>query len=252
MRTGASSRSGQNANQSFGERTRRSLLLLAIGLIHLAAILWLATRPPMDRPRPPSTEAMIDIAPAGGAPAASRPAKPQPPRIILPTLPVVIETPEVPPPAAPAPAAPAPGGSRGADAPPGGCALPQAVEDGIEHDPAAMAELATLSPAARTKADAVMLWDTHWLDLGVAPGRAAYGAIRSVVERTIAAAPQACREAAAAGPRFIPVAEPARTTMVVIGSGVWHWADLIKVDECVADASVPCVAHDSAPPPPSN
>lgn len=112
-----------------------------------------------------------------------------------------------------------------------GCSVGSAIGAAISADPEAMEELAALPAGSRTEADAVMLWNGAW------PGVVSEAsdelpqqpvpALKRVVTDTVQALPLDCREVQTTGPQLIPIPEPGRTTMLVIGSGVWRWAMLL-------------------------
>lgn len=226
-------------------KLRRAALLLAIAAAHLAVILWLITRAPAKEPRLAEVTALTLIAPGKDPPAPRpepRPAKPQPVRLPSPLSdklrPLVV----------PADAAAQPSLAASSS---GGCDLATAAATAIVQDPAAMAELAALPAGVRTEADAVMLWNGDWLQL-TAPNAANVAvpldsALRRTIEGVVTAAAPECLAADVLGPLFISVPEGPRTTMLVVGSGGWHWADLLKPPPvCAANAVGPCPA--AAPP----
>lgn len=112
-----------------------------------------------------------------------------------------------------------------------GCSVANAIGAALIADKDAMAELASLPTGIRSDADAVMLWNGAWLD--AAPeaqelmDQSTIPELRRVVTVAVEALPASCAQVENVGPQLIPIAEPGRTTMVVIGSGVWQWAALI-------------------------
>ena len=113
-----------------------------------------------------------------------------------------------------------------------------------------MAQLATLPPEVRSRADAVFIWNGEWLIHSGAPPvvtSAAPAAIDSPLQRTIesavASAATECRAAPMTGPAFIAVQEGTKTTMLVVGSGIWRW-DQVMTSECEAPTN-PCVDFDN-------
>lgn len=112
-----------------------------------------------------------------------------------------------------------------------GCSVASAVSAALIADKDAMAELAALPAEVRSDADAVMLWNGAWL--GDAPAaqmqmvQSPIPELRRVVTDTVMALSAECQEVETAGPQLIPIPEPGRTTMVVIGSGVWRWSNLL-------------------------
>ena len=131
-----------------------------------------------------------------------------------------------------------------------GCSIAGKVGDAITHDPAALAQLAALPPEMRSVANAVFIWNGEWLiHSGASPvvTSAAPAAIDSPLQRTIesavASAATECRAAPMTGPAFIAVQEGTRTTMLVVGSGIWRW-DQVMTSECEAPTN-PCVDVDN-------
>lgn len=112
-----------------------------------------------------------------------------------------------------------------------GCSVANAIGAALISDEDAMKELAALPAGVRSDADAVMLWNGAWLEVAVEarPLRGDRGIpeLRRVVTAAVQALPAGCAEVETVGPQLIPVTESGRTTMVVIGSGVWRWAALV-------------------------
>ena len=118
-----------------------------------------------------------------------------------------------------------------------GCAMAAAIARAITENPDAMAALAALPPDLRTEADAVMLWNGEWTP-DDEPSLLSFFApehppehpmepLKQVVMATLRAAPLECQDTEVTGPQLIPVAEPGRTTMLVVGSGNWRWSALL-------------------------
>lgn len=227
-------------------------MLTAAGVAagHLA-LLWLSlyfssfAAPLFVREHPLATVEIADV------PTASAPARPAAASEIR-----LLDPPVLMPSAIKVTAAPAASGS-GTGA---GCGMAGVIGQAIAADPAAMAALDALPPGIRTEADAVMLWNGGWIDVGGAPpspqsvassfasqfpplatpgpSRSAtmlpsfllsdpLAPLKQTVVTALAAAPAECRALSVNGPQLIPIAEPSRTTMLVIGSGSWKWTDLI-------------------------
>lgn len=114
-----------------------------------------------------------------------------------------------------------------------GCSVATAVSAALVADKDAMAELAALPGDVRSDADAVMLWNGAWLDTDPATqmqmASTPIPALRRAVSDAVLALPAECQEVEMAGPQLLPIPEPGRTTMVVIGSGVWRWSSLIDL-----------------------
>ena len=210
----------------------RVILLVAIMAAHLLIIFWLISRPIERAPlKEASTLILIDAAPSSrpsSPPRAQIKARPlpKPTPILLPPVPI--------PDALPEDAIDGRVASSSSTQPDGGCHLSDETAAAIQRNPAAMAELASLPPGVRTEADAVMLWQGRWLDefltrpASSSTDLPAIGEVRRVMESVILAAPPPCRDLAEVGPVLVPIAEPGRTTMLVIGSGTWRWADLVE------------------------
>ena len=240
-------------------RARRAALILAIGAVHLLAILWLATRPPNSLPISGTALSIIDItAPLPGQPASAPPKPPEPVPEPVP-MPVLMPSP-LPAPVPDAPATPLAPGIAGSSGLVGsGCTLANVAGEAIRASAAAMAELDALPREVRTEADAVMLWDGNWQGPAAARASAAQpttgaatqvlsGATRQVMEQLVRAASSECRDAPRLGPQFIAVPGPTRTIMVVIGSGAWRWGDLIRPEElCSTVAGAMCPARLARP-----
>ena len=112
-----------------------------------------------------------------------------------------------------------------------GCSMVvNAIGAAVLADKDAMAELADLPIEVRSDADAVMLWNGAWLDVApeTAPllGQREIFALKRAVTEAVESLPAGCRQVENAGPRLIAIPEQNRTTMLVIGSGVWRWATL--------------------------
>ena len=208
----------------------RGALMLTIVAAHLL-ILWLVllltgfTGSPLPRAK---TLAVFDVSEVEKPDAPAKPAKQVQvskirPQLLVPTTLTV---------AAP----PAAAGSGTGE----GCGMAGLLAKGISENPAAMAAVAALPKAVRSDADAVMLWNGAWLDtaqgsafsvlpiLSAMTGQDPVTALKTVILATLAAAPAECREVESLGPQFIPIAEPERTTMLVIGSGAWRWSTLLE------------------------
>ena len=220
-------------------RMRRAILLFASIGLHLLALLLLLsldTRLPTRLIREGVPNVLTLTSPDTGGGGASRPSKPVPPTLVPPAPPAAAET------AIATPPAPVgTGAASGPDGITGGCALAHDAAVAIARDAAAMTEVNALPSDARTSADAVMLWDGVWLASRGSAAPIAGGAVRRIVERIVTEAPTECRNAEARGPEFVPIPDGNRTIMIVIGSGLWHWGDLLVPPiSCAPLALVPC------------
>jgi hypothetical protein len=209
---------------------RRSALLLAIVAAHLL-ILWLALLLTGFTGRLPpraKTLAVFDVSDVETPDAPAKPAEHVQvskirPQLLVPTT-ITIDAP------------PASAGSGTGQ----GCGMAGVLAKGISENPEAMAAVAALPRDVRSDADAVMLWNGTWLNTGhsaalagvplvsAMTGQDPVAVLKTVILATLAAAPAECREVESLGPQLIAVAEPGRTTMLVIGSGAWRWASLVE------------------------
>ena len=213
------------------DRPRRAAVLLLVIAGHLLLLLWFITRPAVLQPAPVRSSAMILVElPDGGQPAPPAPRPIATARVVeplpMPAVPIVLPSPL---PAASAAGETEPSGDAGSS----GCHLSDDTATAIRQDPAAMAELAALPPGLRTQADAVMIWNGRWLGDNGSPSLMPYvppfvPGLQRVVSALIAGAPAECRDAVETGPVFLAIPETGRTTMLVIGSGSWRWADLLS------------------------
>lgn len=225
-----------------GDLTRRAVLLLTIMALHLLLIVWLASNPPLTEIMRPAAVSVFTVLPLSERDTSARPVQK---RVVPLATPVpVLPAPGRLPTAEAAPLSSGATATVSAGAAAGGCALAQNVGEAIGKNPAAMAEIDGLPPDVRTSADAIMLWDGQWLDPGVTPADIKIGVLRQAVEQVVADAPAECRNAEATGPQFIPVPEGDRTLMIVIGSGTWHWADLIASPaDCLSAPPPECLTR---------
>ncbi len=189
--------------------------VLALHAIVLVALLARRTPPP---PKPPSVEAIVlrIIEARPHAPVAP----PPPPDV---RNPVLAQLAPVPPTFVIAETAP-----RIEAWPSGTCSPLDAIGRALAADPRARAAIADAPPGVRSEAGAIALWNGAWAS-AAATGAAPLAPLREMVERTLAAAPRECLDTAETGPRLVPVHDAARPTLIVLGSGVWRWRDLIPV-----------------------
>lgn len=109
--------------------------------------------------------------------------------------------------------------------PVGGCDLTDVVQSALRASGAARDAIAMLPSADRSVANAVMIWDGHWVDAGTDAGRIALTQIRQVVRDTVMAASAECRTQLQGGPRLIAIPGSPDVTLAM-GSGRWRWDDL--------------------------
>ena len=223
-------RFGAHATHSARYYLGRGTLFLAIVAAHLL-VLWLVLVLTGFTGRAPARAKSLAVFDVSEVEKPDAPAKPAEqvqvskiqPQLLVPTVLTI---------AAP-PAAAGSGTGQG-------CGMAGVLAKGISESPEAMAAVAALPKEVRSEADAVMLWNGAWLDTGQGSvlsavpvlseltGQDPVTALKTVILATLAAAPAECREVTSLGPQFIPIAEPGRTTMLVIGSGAWRWSSLIE------------------------
>ena len=206
-----------NPRRDLEHRTRRAALMFSIVSAHVGLAVWiLSTGSTSAEISKRLTIAAIDI--SSNVPKPEAPARPSavPPKSAKRTIALFRTS------ASEQEAAPA-GTGNGE-----GCSVGSAIGAAISADPEAMDELAALPAGSRTEADAVMLWNGAWPGLEPeAPDQLQQQpvpALKRVVTDAVLSLPVDCREVQATGPQLIPIQEPGRTTMLVIGSGVWRWA----------------------------
>ena len=211
-----------NLPNSAAIRARRAGLMVAIIAGHLMLAIWiLLSGSNFAAARKPPSLTAIDI--SVNVPKPDTPAK----KAIVPPVPDSRQVALLPTKLTVEMAPPVSGSGTG-----NGCSVANAVSAALMADKPAMAELAALPAEVRSDADAVMLWNGAWLD--VAPeaqaqmAQSPIPALKRVVTAAVLALPAECQEVETAGPQLIPIPEPGRTTMVVIGSGVWRWSQLIE------------------------
>lgn len=180
--------------------TKRAALAATLAL-HTLVIALLAAPRPSEPPALPSATVLA---------VYDAPAPPAPP--VVPPLAEIV----------PAPVAAVPVIAVAADsaAVAGECAMVAAMTRALAADPAVAEALPRLPPQARSVADAVLLWNGTW------SAQPALEPARVAVMRAARAEPSACLDEELRGPRLIPVGEPGRSTMLVVGSGAWRWRDL--------------------------
>ncbi|MFP1133289.1 hypothetical protein [Asticcacaulis sp. W401b] len=109
----------------------------------------------------------------------------------------------------------------------GGCDLRGTFSALMANSPEIQHSLSSLPVSDRSVANAVMLWDGKWSDDTLVGGRAL---LRGLLIKTLAAAPKACLNGINYGPVLFLVPDRDRTAVLAIGSGEWHWADLLAED----------------------
>lgn len=206
---------------AFEVRNRSRAIIVAVVLaLHLAVLVSLLLRRDPPRARPPTVEQIVVNMVA--APAVLPHTEPAPPIIIDPVELSIVSTP---PPIEVAASDPAP-----VSWPIGKCPVLESVARVLAADRSALAAATLASRDLRTDAGAIALWNGAWVS-AAEQSDGTLAPIRRALKRALATAPRACMEDAVTGPRLIPIANADRPTFLVIGSGIWHWADLRDVTD---------------------
>ncbi len=213
---------------------RRHLLFPAILAAEAAVLLLFVTarEPAAQESRRGAALSIVDIA----GPEEEAPREPTPPKeaeVVRPA-PVVQLVPQIPPIEAAATVEPAGAAAAGT-----ACDLAETLRRAVQEDPLLGASVDRIAPEARSVANAVMLWDGAWVDVEEASSQAAILTLRSALMERIRTAPPECVMEEVTGPRFITFAGAAETTMLVLGSGTWRWAQLLSMASKPADEAAP-------------
>lgn len=195
--------------------TRRQLLLPVLLLAHAGLVLVVGRERPLAPAQPQAALVVSEIA------AAAPPSLPV--EVTLFPVSAAVEAPEL---TETDPAA-VPGSLAGLAQAGAGCDLGDAVQTRLRSRPEVAAALQRMPRAARSVADAVMLWDGHWIDASAVGGSAALDPIRAAVAAAIRAAPADCRDAKVTGPRLLIVPGALGNQVLAFGSGQWSWAQLL-------------------------
>lgn len=211
---GGKRKGGRNGLRREGApRLRRSATLLAVVFAHallFVALLQFARTLPGS---PAGALSVFSLAPPSNAAprpkAAARPEKPRPRKK---------------------------DGERNASDTPPVTALPstkgetcdplEAVSLALTDDKVAQAALDALPQQSINLANAVAVWTTDWNEASRPPSGLLVP-LRATIESALAALPQTCLETPVAGPVFYPFSTENRGYLLIFGSGVWRWAQLI-------------------------
>ena len=107
------------------------------------------------------------------------------------------------------------------------CDVAYTLERGFGDDPLLSAELARIGPQSRSVANAIMVWDGSWVELGGGAPEDALETLRRAIVEAVRAAPPECLTQELSGPRFIAVSRSGATTVLVLGSGTWRWEQVL-------------------------
>ena len=215
-------------------------MILMVALAHISALapLFLAYSPRSARPTDSSALTVFDVPPAAVTPERHPtrlpPKTPPPPqqaeadRAVDPVpLPVEALVARIIGPIASEPSpttiAPSPLPAESDE----GCDLTAAVQAALRSDPAAIASTARLPGRSLSIARALMLWDGRWIAPTGLNDPAALDPIKKVIRNQVLAASERCRLIVQTGPRIIVLGTDQAAISMAIGSGEWHWGDLV-------------------------
>jgi hypothetical protein len=108
------------------------------------------------------------------------------------------------------------------------CALAQAIQLRITQDQTLRVSIEQIPHQSRSVANAIMVWDGAWTTAVEGRGREPLSVLQAAVREMVQASSAYCHQQPVRGPQFITVVEPAGTTVLVVGSGVWRWGDLLR------------------------
>lgn len=107
------------------------------------------------------------------------------------------------------------------------CDIDGAVQTALRTDPDAHGAVLLVAPRNRSAANAVMLWNGHWIAPAEAGRAGAYDGLRASIRGIVAGASPECRGRSILGPRFMLIPAFDTTMVVVFGNASWRWADLL-------------------------
>ena len=107
-----------------------------------------------------------------------------------------------------------------------GCSVTEEVQATLRASNDVHAALDRIPRAARSVANAVLLWNGRWIDANEVGGPGAIDPIRAAVAAVVHTASADCRTAQLTGPRFMIVPSPSGTRILTFGSGDWTWAEV--------------------------
>jgi hypothetical protein len=115
------------------------------------------------------------------------------------------------------------------------CATTQGIQADLGMDLSLRAALKAIPRNQRSVANVVMVWDGAWIEPQNSPDdlNAAPAILKSRLQELIRNLPAPCANGVVQGPAFILIDDEAEPTILAIGSGTWHWVDLLAEDEPV-------------------
>jgi hypothetical protein len=114
------------------------------------------------------------------------------------------------------------------------CSPLQTVAMTLAEDVIVKDALVNVPKSDRSISDAIIIWGPDWG--GVASdAQSPLMTVRMKVEHALEGLPAECLEQAVIGPRLIPILSNGNTTLLVFGSGVWNWGQLLIENEISPD-----------------
>jgi hypothetical protein len=213
----------QPAASVYAPRTRLSVIVpILIAHTALFALVAVTRSGPATAPHGTASLATFDVS----MPIAP-PARPKPVKVPATVAPPLVELPAPEP--LPSMVMPAAVATELEAVPAGGCDLTDVVQLALRESPAAHAAIEALPVQDRSVANAVMVWDGGWIQMGSPASRDALVQLRQIVAETIATATAECRSQLQAGPRLLAIPGQPDVTLA-LGSGRWRWDDLAKTE----------------------
>ncbi len=111
------------------------------------------------------------------------------------------------------------------------CQLFDQLQNILQSSDQVRRALPLIPQRARSVANAVMLWDGHWLPAQAMGGPSAFDPIQAIVLQAILSAPPSCRVELVRGPRLIAISNANDTIVLAFGSGEWRWSDLLSTSK---------------------
>ena len=107
------------------------------------------------------------------------------------------------------------------------CQMTEQLQARLAVDPQVLAALARIPRDARSVANALMLWDGAWVGTDQRETAQALTTLQASIAAAIETASPDCRSLPVLGPRLLSIPDASGATLLVIGSGAWHWDDLL-------------------------